>query len=195
MTSPPRPHHHGNLREALILAAFDLIRENGLSGLTLRQTAARAGVSHAAPAHHFAGLPGLLTAVSSRAFALFTETMQTASAATPPTPFAQLSAICEGYLTFAKQNAGLFQLMFATADLHHNDPDLMQNAQAAYQTLRQGCAPFCTADTAKNVETAVWSLVHGYALLRPSLEYDPDCPATSFQTLLQSLLKVDAVSQ
>ena len=59
-----KQHHHGNLREALITAGVGLLNEGGLSALTLRKCAARAGVSHAAPAYHFKGLNGLLTAIA-----------------------------------------------------------------------------------------------------------------------------------
>ena len=65
-TVPPAPrtaHHHGDLRQALVAAGIELLDEGGLAALTLRRCAARAGVSHAAPAHHFKGLRGLLTAI------------------------------------------------------------------------------------------------------------------------------------
>ena len=74
----PRPHHHGNLRSALIDSGLALLANEGLAGLTLRRAAAAAGVSHAAPAHHFDGLPGLLTAIAARAFQLFADQMEAA---------------------------------------------------------------------------------------------------------------------
>ncbi len=64
LNPPEKPHHHGNLREALIVAGIEILKEGGLPALTLRACAARAGVSHAAPAHHFDGLPGLVTAIA-----------------------------------------------------------------------------------------------------------------------------------
>jgi AcrR family transcriptional regulator len=68
-----KPHHHGNLREALINAGLLLLKEDGLDGLTLRRAAARAGVSHAAPAHHFSGKQGLVAAIAARGFLPLTE--------------------------------------------------------------------------------------------------------------------------
>ena len=63
-----KSYHHGDLRRALIEAALQVIREDGIRGLTLRETARRAGVSHAAPAYHFKDLSGLLAAVAQKGF-------------------------------------------------------------------------------------------------------------------------------
>ena len=76
---PPKPHHHGNLRNALIEAGIDLLKEGGLPNLTLRKCAALAGVSHAAPAHHFDGLDGLRQAIASEGFSRFRQAMLDAS--------------------------------------------------------------------------------------------------------------------
>ena len=164
MTEATRPHHHGNLREALIEAGLSLLREGGSDALTLRRAAARAGVSHAAPAHHFAGLDGLLTAIAARAFALFTAEMEAARDAADAAPFDRLAGVCAGYLAFSQQNAGLFRVMFTTPGLHHDDPDLQRHSLAAYQVLRDACAPFAGTPP-EDLELAVWSLVHGYATL------------------------------
>ena len=59
-----RPYHHGDLERALKAAAVDLITEVGPAGFSLREVARRAGVSHAAPAHHFGDSRGLLTALA-----------------------------------------------------------------------------------------------------------------------------------
>ena len=72
-SNPARPPKY--LRVALVDAGLALLAIEGLAGLTLRACAARAGVSHAAPAHHFAGLPGLLTAIAARGFGIFTDTI------------------------------------------------------------------------------------------------------------------------
>lgn len=164
MTDHPPPP---DTRTALIEAAIGLLQSGGLAGMTLRQAAARAGVSHAAPAHHFDGLPGLLTATAAHAFQIFTAHMTEARDAAPPEPRAQLLAVCEGYLAFAKGHAGLFQLMFTSAAVCHDDPALMAASHAAYGVLRAACTPFDAPDP-KALETAVWALVHGYAALAPA---------------------------
>ncbi len=163
----PAPYHQGNLREALILAGMDLLTEGGVAGLTLRRAAARAGVSHAAPAHHFNGLPGLLTAIASRAFQHFSAAMDAARDAAGPDPFARLNGICSGYLNFAQDHAGFFHLMFVSAEVDRADPDLRQASSTAYLILRGACLPFAARGATEDepLEVGVWSLVHGYALL------------------------------
>jgi len=161
------PFHHGNLREALITAGTDLLNAHGIAGLTLRRAAARAGVSHAAPAHHFNGLPGLLTAIAARAFRQFCQAMEQARDAAGPDAFARLDGICQGYLAFSRDHAGLFHLMFVSNDVDRADPDLRDTSARAYLILRDACRPFAQTGPTEDeaLETAVWSLIHGYALL------------------------------
>ena len=193
MTGPDRPHHHGNLRQALIDAGLDLLAEGGRAALTLRQAAARAGVSHAAPAHHFDGLPGLLTAIAAQAFARFTAAMTAARDAAGPDDFARLNGICAGYLAFAAGHAGLFDLMFNAPDHDRADPDLMIQSHAAYGVLRDACHPFATTTRpAEDLEIAVWSMVHGFALLRFATPRDDSRPFSAppdFARLLRNLVQ------
>ncbi|MEZ5751630.1 MAG: TetR/AcrR family transcriptional regulator [Paracoccaceae bacterium] len=188
---PPRPEARTDTRQSLIDAGYDLLREGGADALTLRRAAARAGVSHAAPAHHFNGLAGLQTAIAARAMNDFADTMKRRRAAADPDPFAQLLAICEGYLDFARSHAGLFHVMFQCPDIDPMDPAFAAAAHEAYGVLRAGCAPFASAHTALALETAVWSMVHGYTALRHG---DPDFPAADgqfappFATVLALLL-------
>ena len=166
-----------SLRDTLIASGLALLEEGGIQGLTLRKCAARAGVSHAAPAHHFAGLPGLLTAMAGRAFALFNQAMEAAIAAAPDTPRDRLAATCQGYLAFAADHAGLFHLMFVTAEVNRADPQLVPHSARAYQLLREACLPFsATEDPDVILEIAVWSMVHGYAALGFSGPIDRDRP-------------------
>ena len=167
LSGPVRPHHHGNLRQALITASIQLLDAEGPSGLTLRKAAAKAGVSHAAPAHHFAGLPDLLTAVATEAFALFTEAMRGARQSAGDDPMARLEGICRGYIRFANDHAGLFHVMFLAGDVDRSNPTFLSTSETAYAELRLACLPFSrqAPDPDQQLEIAVWSLVHGYAVL------------------------------
>ncbi len=164
-------HHHGALREALIAAGIELMEAGGPAALSLRKCAARAGVSHAAPAHHFNGIVSLKAAIMARSFRMFTETMRTHRAGAG-TPRARLLAICEGYLAFARRHRALFQFMFqpfAEDRAQINAPvmaELEAHSGAAFQELAEACAPFePVAGQAGGTEALVWSLVHGYAML------------------------------
>jgi AcrR family transcriptional regulator len=154
------------LRDMLIASGLALLEEGGIQGLTLRKCAARAGVSHAAPAHHFAGLPGLLTAMAGRAFALFHQAMEAEIARAEAAPRARLQATCAGYLTFAAQHAGLFHLMFVSPEVNRADPEVIPHSARAYLLLREACLPFSSSGVPDvTLEISVWSLVHGYATL------------------------------
>lgn len=188
-TQSPAPPSEG-LRDRLVTAAIALLDEGGPTGLTLRQAAARAGVSHAAPAHHFDGLAGLQTAVAERAFALFCAAMLHRRETAAPEPFAQLLAICDGYLDFARDHGGLFHVMFACGEVMRDDPGLCAQSAAAYAILREGCLPFAGATPDPELEVAVWSAVHGYAALRNALPANQpaDLPPPPFAAVLRRLL-------
>lgn len=189
--SNTKPHHHGNLREALVAAGIDIMKEGGLPALTLRACAARAGVSHAAPAHHFDGLPGLLAAIAAEGFGEFADTMIKEQGKMGPAPYHRLLGICRGYLIFAQKNPAMFTLMFNTEINILDDPVLTENANAAYGVLTAACAPFEPLDAGEGgLEMMVWSLVHGFANLQLSGRLGPkDAPARrlNFEDILPEL--------
>jgi len=164
--TPPSAAEPRSLRHDLVEAGMALLEEGGIQGLTLRRAAARAGVSHAAPAHHFAGLPGLLTAIAAAAFQRFAAAMSSALALAPDAPAARLQAVCAGYLAFAADHAGLFHVMFQSPEVRRDDPELLPHSRLAYDLLRQTCLPYSVGGQPDpTFEVAVWSLVHGYATL------------------------------
>jgi AcrR family transcriptional regulator len=89
---PRDSYHHGDLREALLTAAEQLLHEEGLQGLTLRACARRAGVSHAAPKHHFEDLSDLLSEVAARSFDRLAERLEAARAALGDEPDERVAA-------------------------------------------------------------------------------------------------------
>lgn len=161
-----RRHHHGNLRAALIEAGIALLSEGGLNALTLRKCAARAGVSHAAPAHHFDGLDGLRVAIAEEGFARFRRRMLAFADAGPQTPRDRLFGICRGYLAFAREDPALYDLIFSFRANSTAIADLEAGSAPSYMVLRDSCAPFQPEGADPVIlETQVWSLVHGYAML------------------------------
>ncbi len=166
MTSEKRPHHHGNLRKALIDAGIALLIDGGPAALSLRKCAAKAGVSHAAPAHHFKGLGSLELAIVTRAHTLLTAAMIAERDQAAPTPHARLQAICAGYIRFAREHTALFEFIFLPRELQpelfdsQTWQEFLTHSIASYNILQEACAPF-----EQGTETAVWSLVHGYAML------------------------------
>ena len=164
--TPAKKHHHGNLRPALIKAGLELLEEGGIDALTLRKCAARAGVSHAAPAHHFDGLPGLRQAIAVEAFQLFSNHLQGAIDSGEQSPRGRLKSICRGYLQFGLSHRGLLNVIFGFDGLAALANPEGQDEAHAYLILRSVCAPFVPDGTdARIIEAQVWSLIHGFTLL------------------------------
>ena len=161
----PDAHHHGDLRRALVQAGIELIETDGAAALSIRKVAARAGVSHAAPAHHFPSLTHLRTAIAAFGFRKFADAMRREmSRDSEPSPRSQLLAASHGYLDFALHNPGLYDLMFGGSAKVPDDDEFLSSGQAAYGVLRQVCAPFEPGPAGEQGnEMLIWSLLHGFS--------------------------------
>jgi AcrR family transcriptional regulator len=164
-----KSYHHGDLRQALVTAGLALLEEDGIEGLTLRRVARAAGVSHAAPAHHFATLKALLTALAVIGFERFGEAMRAECGRAGSDPEARMRAAGRGYVDFAAGNPGLFRLMFSIALLDWEDAALRNAAQATFRQLEEIAEPMTrvAAELGGPLEVIklVWCSVHGYAHL------------------------------
>lgn len=164
------PYHHGDLRSALLAAAEAELTENGVEGFTLRGCAKRAGVSHAAPAHHFRDKDALLTALAAIGAQRLTASMLDRHAAAPKTPRDQYIASGVGYVDFALSNPALFKLLFGSDRPQFDDPTLAECSQDAFQVLlgdvgaMRGDDPLASREGRFDV-AASWALVHGLANL------------------------------
>jgi AcrR family transcriptional regulator len=154
-----RPYHHGNLRAVLLEAALAEIAERGPVAVSLRELARRAGVSHAAPAHHFGDKTGLLTAIAADGFERLAAALQ---AARQTGGFLQVGL---AYIEFAVDHRPYFEVMFRP-DLYRRDDPALVTAQTAAARLLYGPArdAFPDAD-ALSVGIAGWAFVHGFASL------------------------------
>lgn len=158
-------YHHGNLREALIDAAHDLLIEAGVEAVSLRAVARRAGVSAGAPYHHFADKAALLAALVQRYF----EDMDRAARAVLPgkTPQAQLKAIGVAYVMYAVTHPAEFRLMFRPEKGAFLETEAAVDAPVygvLLQVIDELHAQGKGGDQHTDVITA-WSLVHGLAAL------------------------------
>lgn len=155
-----KKYHHGDLRAALLAAAEAELAERGVEGFSLRSVAKRAGVSHAAPAHHFTDAGGLLTALAAEGFRRFLDTQAAREAQAAPDPRAQLLAAGLGYVDFALARPALFRLMFGSDRAEFADPELSAASEAAYLHLVGQVRALGGNDTDA---AAVWSVAHGLA--------------------------------
>jgi AcrR family transcriptional regulator len=161
---PPRPYHHGNLRDALLAAAESWLDTPGAAPLTLRELAKAAGVSHAAPYHHFAGLDEVLAAVAARAFARLAGAMAQA-AAQARSPADALLDVGEAYVRAALAHPAQFRLMFGPLLARKAAfPELAREAERAFAVLFDAATAHAPE---RGLELALtgWSLAHGAANL------------------------------
>jgi len=167
------PYHHGALREALLKAAERVLERDGLAGLTLRAVAREAGVSHAAPTHHFGDLTGLLSELAAIGFCQFGAAMAAASNAAA-SPVEALMARPKAYVAYAQAHPGMYGLMFRSERLDYSRPALHEAAERCFAGLASavgatsGQGPTegepLSLDHAAAIARA-WSLLHGFTML------------------------------
>ncbi|MFB6893469.1 TetR/AcrR family transcriptional regulator [Kitasatospora sp. NPDC056327] len=151
-------YHHGNLRRAVLDAALAAIGESGPSGWSLRELARRAGVSHAAPAHHFGDKTGVLTAVAAEGFGLFARALEAAEGE----PYGSGVA----YVRFAVDHRAYFEVMFRPELYRVADPELTAARDRAGAVLAASGRKLSPGERDERTTTiAAWSLAHGFASL------------------------------
>ena len=134
MNTPKKTYHHGDLRNALLDAAEQLLEEKGLQGFTLRGCARLANVSHAAPAHHFGDVKCLLTEVAQRGYERLVAELETQISQVKGNLEDEMYATSLGYLAFAKRYPEHFRIMFR-ADLINMDATPSVAARATFTEL------------------------------------------------------------
>ncbi|NTF52771.1 TetR/AcrR family transcriptional regulator [Agrobacterium rhizogenes] len=131
-----KPYHHGNLVEALLAAAIELIEAEGLEKLSIRDVAKRVGVSPGAPFRHFRTKADLLTAVAEQSMARLTASVQDALATcSRPDPIARLTAIGRGYLKWALGNPTHFQIISSRTLIRFEESDALVQQNNAIRLL------------------------------------------------------------
>ena len=164
------PYHHGDLHGALLQAAERVLERDGLAGLTLRAVAREAGVSHAAPTHHFGDLTGLLSELAAIGFRAFNAAMAAANE-TETLPMMQAMARAKAYVAYAQARPGMYGLMFRTERLDMTRPSLHEAATISFEGLARtiGAGQLLALEALSLEQAAAiarnWSLVHGFTTL------------------------------
>ena len=178
-------YHHGDLRAVILAETARLVAERGADAVSLRELARAAGVSHAAPAHHFTDRRGLFTALAADGFRLLAESL---AAARPR--FVDAAA---AYVRFALEHPGHYAVMFDTSRLDRHDPDLVAASAAAGAELSAGVHtltdPQAQADP-ESARLAAWSLVHGFANLWLNDAFAPELAARDPMPVVERIARM-----
>jgi AcrR family transcriptional regulator len=160
-----KTYHHGDLRTALVTAGRAILSRDGLSALSLRACAREAGVSHAAPQHHFRNVAELLAAIAASGFDDFVEALETGSKEAP-NPRETLIAMGKAYVRFAERDPALYRVMFGVEAPNTKTEDLNTSMGRAWTQLHDAVSAMTgRPDTASSDAMLIWSLVHGHAML------------------------------
>ncbi len=154
------PYHHGDLRAELLLAAGQILENEGLERLKLRELARRTGVSHMAPYRHFPDREALLAALAADGFAQLGRTQREAAIG------GGLRGMGEAYVRFALDHPERFRLMFGGAVQLSKHAALREVATKTFEGLSGALASRTPgAHGANDASIAAWALVHGLAHL------------------------------
>jgi AcrR family transcriptional regulator len=153
-----RAYHHGDLRNGLLDAARAILEEQSLGALTLRAVARRAGVSHAAPYRHFPNHEALLVQLGLEGFEELRRYIAEAAKG-PGNDSERIADIGAAYMRFVAQRPALARLMFGSQLPNRDKFPALANAADAVG------AEIGAALSDPNLGLAVWSAVHGLAML------------------------------
>ncbi len=183
-----KPYHHGNLRATLLTAAEAELTEAGVEGFSLRSVARRAGVSHAAPKHHFGDTAGLLTALAAEGFRAFVAAQTAREAQAGGGAAERLLASGLGYVDFACARPALFRLIFTSRRIDESSDELVDAGSAAYLHLANGVMAMGGRE---GDIAAFWATAHGLAELMMSgrLAQIADLPGGERDAALETILR------
>jgi AcrR family transcriptional regulator len=175
-----RAYHHGDLKNALVVAALKLIATKGARALSLREVARATGVSHASTYRHFPNKESVLATIAEQGFRELTQQMRDAALQSCSGPLQSLHRVGLAYVAFGVAHPHQLQIMFGDLiSSHAAYPSLLEASSAAFEVL---------------VSLAAWSQVHGLALLiasgqipsEGSAPLQPQTLADAVLTLLQT---------
>ncbi|KQV05721.1 MULTISPECIES: TetR/AcrR family transcriptional regulator [unclassified Kitasatospora] len=172
-----------DLRSRLVTAGVELLAEEGVQTLSLREIARRAGVSHGAPRRYF---PTHLALLSAIALEGFRQLGTLAAGATRPTPRAHLTELARVYLEFARSNPGMYELMFRHDLLESGELGLRDTSLPLFGVLVELVSRLRPEPAV--VAGALWANLHGLAQLRRWGSLQLATGTDDFESILRSVL-------
>ena len=184
-------YHHGNLRDALIIAAAELIEENGSLEFAMIDAARRAGVSSAAPYRHFKDKEELLEAVCHLAFMALTEAAETTAAEFPAKSTERLIALCKGYVLFVTSHPNFYELMWGKLGIAAMESDQVNLNTSGFYVMADAVQDWCsssgiTGNDPVELATKLWAMAHGLGGLALSGHIEKFMPGVDVYSLVES---------
>ncbi len=186
-----KPYHHGDLREQLLSAGEQALAEMPVEQVSLREIARRAGVSHAAPKHHFGSMGDLLGEIAARGFIKFVASLdEAAKKSTMQTAEERLLAMGWAYLRFAESNPAVYALMFGKINTMAVTSNMAMSSMAAWNQLENAVAAIIGQDRAAVGALHVWSTVHGLSMLKAERRLPPQLTMQAAESNLLRMMVV-----
>jgi AcrR family transcriptional regulator len=164
-------YHHGDLKNALIQAGVEILAKDGVSGLSLRKVALKAGVSHSAPYAHFVDKQALIAAISTEGFRQLYERVSAVTTKYKSQPTKQLIEVAWAYVQFAMDDPDRFKVMFsAVLEKEKEYPEFVAESQRNFQLVKmiveanQASAQLRSGPS-ELVALSAWGIVHGFVML------------------------------
>jgi len=191
ITAPPKRYHHGNLRDALIMAAAELIEEHASVDFAIVDAARRAGVSNAAPYRHFKDKHALLEAVSELGFLGLTETARNIAEKSHQDSATKIIALGKAYIRFVMRHRAFYDLMWGDMGLRGIDAADKDMKKSGFYVLVDAVQHWCddkNLDDYDALELAVklWATAHGLACLAMNHQLEKFLPEVNVYSLLES---------
>jgi AcrR family transcriptional regulator len=166
-----KTYHHGDLKNALIKAGVEILAKDGVSGLSLRKVASKAGVSHAAPYSHFADKQALIAAISTEGFRQLYERVDMVAEKYKTTPSKQLIEVAWTYVQFALDDPDRFKVMFSgILEKEKEYPEFVAESQRNFQLVKMiveanQSAGMLRSGPSDLVAMSAWGIIHGFIML------------------------------
>ena len=166
-----KTYHHGDLKNALIKAGVEILAKDGVSGLSLRKVASRAGVSHTAPYSHFADKQALIAAISTEGFRQLYERVSAVAEEYKTKPSKQLVEVAWAYVQFALDDRDRFKVMFSgVLEKEKEYPEFVAESQRNFQLVKMiveanQAAGVLRSGPSDLVALSAWGIIHGFIML------------------------------
>jgi AcrR family transcriptional regulator len=166
-----KTYHHGDLKNALIKAGVDILAKDGVSGLSLRKVAKKAGVSHTAPYAHFTDKQALIAAISTEGFRQLYERVSSVAEEYKTEPSRQLVEVAWAYVQFALDDRDRFKVMFSgVLEKEKEYPEFVKESQRNFQLVKMVVEANQSAGVLRSgpsdlMALSAWGIIHGFIML------------------------------